>query len=401
MEPDEPGGGTEPGGGEPQEPGGGEPQEPGVPASAPGQKQFGTADDSLIVHVPSYTLQYDVWRPIEDPVVASARQGVDNPFPSIKDLAALESLTSAYVLGYVFETIGNGLNVVLDDLETVILSHSVEKNTSLGSSETVPSRVMVVVSVDFVTTATFDSSSPTIPHAHDLRDHHVRNAFTGAALSGYLGMVQSLHHRKSDGTNEPLEDDHLMTLVSNGWVPNEKSRDNIFASTSEIVWIATPSDASSSESSSSTEQKSWPILVPLLLAITALIGIVILCRRRRARSRNVWLTSQTRSDKNINLRGWFSDEVNDNNVSNEGDESSDEDGTTTSEHEDYLSLGITATDNIGTKSYSDHMRNESSSSTMPSLYLGRTPVDTSLFTMPEESDGDDDSGVCNLGRVHH
>lgn len=131
--PQPPGGGTEPtdppvaiqppGGGNPQPPGspGGEPPAPGGGGgNPPGSRQF---DNDLSVTLPPFALRFF----LPNQRGADEEQPKQEPFgrnrhPSHQDYFALESLTDVFLKNHIMETIGNGLNVVLDDFRTIVLS---------------------------------------------------------------------------------------------------------------------------------------------------------------------------------------------------------------------------------------------------------------------------------------
>jgi hypothetical protein len=250
SEPEPPGGGGEPpgGGGEPpggggaEPPGGGGPEPPGPPGSPggeppapggggaipPGSKQI--SNDNLSVTLPPFALRFFLsnQQHLDDGDLRSDLF-VKNQYPTHSDYAALESVTDLFVKNYVMETIGNGLNVVLDDFKTIILSkQGVQHKDGVAEMEITRTGAQNLESIEraampyeslytvFASTAAFDATSPTLPHPYDLLKH-VQDAFRGDSLVSYLSMLQALQHENATG---------------NG---------SIFAMTTDVIWVPTTS----------------------------------------------------------------------------------------------------------------------------------------------------------------
>jgi hypothetical protein len=262
LEPSRPPGGSTPE--PPGSPGGNIPEPPGSPGTAPGARQFVNNGD-LIVTLPPYALRFFLPNRKEADNLADVRKElfVPNTYPSLSDYTALESVTNAFLKGYVMDTIGNGLNVVLDDLETIVLSkpgvqndrHKPDAEVAQAGgqggelSSVVPFDSLFIV---FVSTATFDSTSPTIPHTSSLLKH-VQDAFAGNSLTSYLSMLQALKH----------SDEYA-------------SRGDFFASTTDIVWVAAnPSSGTANSSYAPNQVVNSQGIGPVFIAIFS-IAILIL-----------------------------------------------------------------------------------------------------------------------------
>jgi hypothetical protein len=267
-----------PGGIEPQPPGGGGTQPSGSPVEGqptaspgggtpPGSKQI---EDDLSVPLPPYTLRF--FLPIEkEAQMEKVRNDLfaPNRYPSSSDWLALESVTDVFVRNYVMETIGNGLNVVMDDMKTILLSKpgvqqvetvtQGEVNHPEGQSNEKswdPARTpFESLDMIFESTAVLDATSPTLP-LPDLLLKHVQGAFAGEYLESYLNMLQAL---------QPSD-----TVVD--------GVGNVFASTTDVEWVPTPSEGTNISEDNSQNSKSSSIsqFGPIFAAVAIVIVILII-----------------------------------------------------------------------------------------------------------------------------
>ena len=264
--PGPPGGGETPEppgspGGSPGSPGGETPGSPGSPGTgtAPGGRQFENEDGSIVTTLPPYALRFFLPKQENQNSLQEIESElfVQNAHPTHADYIALESITDEFLRDHVMKHIGNGLNVVMDDLQTIVLTKPGNVEVARAgrqndeSTATMPYDSLFIV---FVSTATFDSTSATIPHAASMLKH-IQDAFTGNSLTSYLGMLQALQ----------LDE-------------NYETGGDFFASTTDILWVAAnPSTDANQDSSSATNQSattSDPI-GPIFIAIFSIAIIVL------------------------------------------------------------------------------------------------------------------------------
>jgi hypothetical protein len=313
-----------PGGSGPQPPGGGDsqPTSPGggPPApgggSPPGSKQYD--DDDLTVPLPPFALRF--FLPSRKEKEGENDFIISNRYPTTSDYVALESVTDVFVRNYVMETIGNGLNVVMDDIRTIVLSKpdipqadttmaEVEVSRTGGKSNVeslesakIPLEALFIV---FVSTAVLDSTSPTVPHPYDLLKH-VQGAFAGDNLMSYLNMLQAL---------QPSD------TVDGGMVGN------IFASTTDVLWVPTTSDGidNNPNNSPSSQPSSNGAIIAVFVIVIVILFVMILrmkfgrncCRplqqllkqKKLCKFENIMLQSSASHEIYENKEGSFRDDI--------------------------------------------------------------------------------------------